>query len=49
MCRSIKTLRPPYAERVTDEDIHAAAWLQDKRIGIIFVSGPLETPDLSKA
>ena len=25
MCRSIKTLRPPYAERVTDEDIHAAA------------------------
>jgi hypothetical protein len=25
------------------------AWLQDKRIGIIFVSGPLETPDLSKA
>ena len=25
MCRSIKTLRPPYAERVTDEDIRAAA------------------------
>ena len=25
MCRSIKTLRPPYAERVTDEDVHAAA------------------------
>ena len=25
MCRSIKTLRPPYAEQVTDEDIHAAA------------------------
>ena len=25
MCRSIKTLRPPYAERVTDEDMHAAA------------------------
>jgi hypothetical protein len=25
MCRSIKTLRPPYAEDVTDEEIHAAA------------------------
>jgi hypothetical protein len=25
MCRSIKTLRPPYAEQVTDEDIQAAA------------------------
>lgn len=25
MCRSIKTLRPPYSEDVTDEDIRAAA------------------------
>ena len=25
MCRSIKTLRPPYAELVTQDDIHAAA------------------------
>jgi hypothetical protein len=25
MCRSIKTLRPPYSERVTDEDIRAPA------------------------
>jgi hypothetical protein len=25
MCRSIKTLRPPYAERVTQDDIRAAA------------------------
>jgi hypothetical protein len=25
MCRSIKTLRPPYTETVTDEDIRAAA------------------------
>lgn len=25
MCRSIKTLRPPYAEVVTDEDLRAAA------------------------
>ena len=25
MCRSIKTLRPPYAESVTDEDMRAAA------------------------
>ncbi|GAA5170811.1 MULTISPECIES: DUF2277 domain-containing protein [Amycolatopsis] len=25
MCRSIKTLRPPYAEQVTSEDVHAAA------------------------
>lgn len=25
MCRSIKTLRPPFEDAVTDEDIHAAA------------------------
>jgi hypothetical protein len=25
MCRSIRTLRPPYAEQVTDEDMQAAA------------------------
>lgn len=25
MCRSIKTLRPPFLDDVTDEDIHAAA------------------------
>lgn len=25
MCRSIKTLRPPYADNVTDDDVRAAA------------------------
>jgi hypothetical protein len=25
MCRSIKTLRPPYSESVTDADVQAAA------------------------
>ncbi len=25
MCRSIKTLRPPYTEQVTDADVRAAA------------------------
>ena len=25
MCRSIKTLRPPYADEVTPDDVHAAA------------------------
>jgi hypothetical protein len=25
MCRSIKTLRPPYTEAVTDDDMRAAA------------------------
>ncbi|UNS98210.1 DUF2277 domain-containing protein [Streptomyces tubbatahanensis] len=25
MCRNIRTLRPPYAEAVTDEDVRAAA------------------------
>jgi hypothetical protein len=25
MCRSIKTLRPPYSEDVTDDDVRAAA------------------------
>lgn len=25
MCRSIKTLRPPFADQVTDDDVRAAA------------------------
>jgi hypothetical protein len=25
MCRSIKTLRPPYTDDVTQDDVHAAA------------------------
>lgn len=25
MCRNIRTLRPPYAEQVSDEDVRAAA------------------------
>ena len=25
MCRSIKTLRPPYVDEATSEDVHAAA------------------------
>jgi hypothetical protein len=25
MCRSIKTLRPPYTDDVTEDDMHAAA------------------------
>jgi hypothetical protein len=25
MCRSIKTLRPPFTDDVTDQDVHAAA------------------------
>jgi hypothetical protein len=25
MCRSIKTLRPPYTDDVTNDDVHAAA------------------------
>jgi hypothetical protein len=25
MCRSIKTLRPPYTDDATDDDMHAAA------------------------
>jgi hypothetical protein len=32
MCRSIKTLRPPYAEQVTDEDVRAAALQYVKKI-----------------
>ncbi len=25
MCRSIKTLRPPFTDEVTDDDVHAAS------------------------
>ena len=33
MCRSIKTLRPPYAEEVTDADVRAAALQYVRKIG----------------
>jgi hypothetical protein len=32
MCRSIKTLRPPYADQVTDQDVEAAARQYVKKI-----------------
>jgi hypothetical protein len=32
MCRSIKTLRPPYTEQVTDADVRAAALQYVKKI-----------------
>jgi len=32
MCRSIKTLRPPYSDHVTDEDMRAAARQYVKKI-----------------
>jgi hypothetical protein len=32
MCRSIKTLRPPYSGHVTDEDMRAAARQYVKKI-----------------
>ena len=32
MCRSIRTLRPPYVEDVTDEDVRAAAVQYVKKI-----------------
>ena len=33
MCRSIKTLRPPYADEVTDDDVHAAALQYVRKVG----------------
>ena len=32
MCRSIKTLRPPYADHVTEQDVRAAAVQYVKKI-----------------
>ena len=32
MCRSIKTLRPPYTEDVGADDVHAAALQYDRKI-----------------
>ena len=32
MCRSIKTLRPPYADDVTEDDVRAAAVQYVKKI-----------------
>lgn len=43
MCRSIRTLRPPYAENVTEEDVRAAALQYVRKI-----SG-LRTPGLVNA
>ncbi len=33
MCRSIKTLREPYAATVTDEDVRAAALQYVRKVG----------------
>lgn len=33
MCRSIKTLRPPYAESVTHDDVRAAALQYVRKVG----------------
>ena len=32
MCRNIHTLRPPFVEHVTPEDVHAAALQYDRKI-----------------
>ena len=33
MCRSIKTLRPPYTDDVTDDDVRGAALQYVRKIG----------------
>jgi hypothetical protein len=40
MCRSIRTLRPPYAEQVTDEDVRAAALQYVRKVSGFRVPAP---------
>lgn len=49
MCRSIKTLREPYAVAVTDEDVHAAALQYVRKISGYRVPAPRNAAAFDRA
>jgi hypothetical protein len=49
MCRSIKTLRPPYADEVTDSDVHAAALQFVRKVSGFRAPAPHNTEAFDRA
>ncbi|MDQ2722732.1 MAG: DUF2277 domain-containing protein [Actinomycetota bacterium] len=49
MCRSIKTLRPPYAEDVTEEDMRAAALQYVRKISGMRAPAKVNTAAFDRA
>ena len=49
MCRSIKTLRPPYTEGVTEEDVRAAALQYVRKVGGVQTLSPATAEAVAKA
>ena len=49
MCRSIKTLRPPMTEQVTDADIQAAALQYVRKIAGMRAPSAVNTPAFEAA
>jgi hypothetical protein len=49
MCRSIKTLRPPYADEVTDADVHAAALQYVRKIAGMRAPSAVNTEAFDRA
>jgi hypothetical protein len=49
MCRSIKTLRPPYTESVQDDDMQAAALQYVRKVSGIRAPSPANTEAFERA
>lgn len=49
MCRSIKTLRPPYVESVEDEDMRAAALQYVRKVSGFRAPSPANTEAFDRA
>jgi hypothetical protein len=49
MCRSIKTLRPPYADHVSDEDMRAAALQYVRKISGMRAPGKVNVEAFDQA
>lgn len=49
MCRSIKTLRPPYADTVTGTDVHAAALQYVRKIAGMQAPSPANRDAFDRA
>ncbi len=49
MCRSIKTLRPPYTESVQDDDMHAAALQYVRKVSGFRSPSPANTEAFERA
>ncbi|HEX3823436.1 MAG TPA: DUF2277 domain-containing protein [Mycobacteriales bacterium] len=49
MCRSIKTLRPPYLDELTPDDVHAAALQYVRKVAGMRQPSVANTPAFERA